>query len=61
MNIDKLIHKNDELFDELEFWKSVAIEHYVPEDAYEEFCRDVESMQYEMDFSVLQGRYTDEC
>ena len=35
MNIDKLIHKNDELFDELEFWKSTAIEHGAPEDAYE--------------------------
>ena len=42
MSIDKLIHKNDKLFAELEFWKSVAIEHYVPEDAYEEFCRDTE-------------------
>ena len=49
MSIDKLIHKNDELFAELEFWKSVAIEHYVPEDAYEEFCRDVELMLEEID------------
>ena len=35
MSIDKLIHKNDELFEQLEFWRSTAIEHGAPEDAYE--------------------------
>jgi hypothetical protein len=39
-NLKKLIAENAELSKELEFWKSVAIEHYVPEDAYEECLRD---------------------
>ena len=50
MNIDKLIHKNDELFDELEFWKSTALELGASEDAYEECLRDVERMCHEMDY-----------
>tara|TARA_R110000751_G_scaffold100602_4_gene194558 strand:+ start:5600 stop:5776 length:177 start_codon:yes stop_codon:yes gene_type:complete len=50
MNIDKLIHKNDELFDELEFWKSTAIEHGAPEDAYEDCLISVARMQEEMDW-----------
>ena len=41
-NLKKLIAENAELFKELEFWKSVAIEHNVPEDAYEECLRDTE-------------------
>lgn len=49
MNIDKLIHKNDELFDELEFWKSTAIEHGAPEDAYEDCLADVARMFEEID------------
>jgi len=39
-----------ELAEELEFWKSIAVELYTPEDAYEEFLRDVERMQDEMDY-----------
>jgi len=50
MNIDKLIHKNDELFDELEFWKSTALELGASEDDYEECLRDVERMCHEMDY-----------
>tara|TARA_B110000977_G_scaffold105566_1_gene137688 strand:+ start:415 stop:588 length:174 start_codon:yes stop_codon:yes gene_type:complete len=46
---DKLIHENDKLFMELEFWKSTALELGAPEDSYEECCRDVERMQWEMD------------
>ena len=38
--LKKLIAENEQLFDELEFWKSVAVELYTPEDAYEEFLRD---------------------
>ena len=38
--LKKLIAKNEQLFDELEFWKSVAVELYTPEDAYEEFLQD---------------------
>jgi hypothetical protein len=49
MNIDKLIHKNDELFAELEFWKSTAIEHGAPEDAYEDCLDDVARMFEEID------------
>ena len=49
MNIDKLIHKNNELFDELEFWKSTALEQGVLENAYDNFCRDVELMLEEID------------
>ena len=49
MSIDKLIHKNDELFAELEFWKSTALEQGVAEDAYDDFCRDIELMFEEID------------
>ena len=49
-NLKKLIAKNEQLFDELEFWKSIAVELYTPEDAYEEFLRDVERMHDEMDY-----------
>jgi hypothetical protein len=38
-----------ELFDELEFWKSTAIEHGAPEDAYEDCLADVERMFEEID------------
>ncbi len=48
-NLKKLIHKNAELFDELEFWKSTAIEHGVPEYVYEDFCKDKELMFEEID------------
>ena len=47
--IDRLMRKNDELFDELEFWKSVAIEHNVPEDAYDCLLADVDRMFEEID------------
>lgn len=43
---------SQELAEELEFWKSIAVELYTPEDAYEEFLRDVESMQYEMQYEM---------
>ena len=49
MNIDKLIHKNDELFAELEFWKSTAIEQGASEDAYEDCLADVACMLEEID------------
>ena len=49
-NLKKLIAKNEQLFDELEFWKSIAVELYTPEDAYEELLRDVERMHHEMDY-----------
>tara|TARA_R110001599_G_scaffold251583_1_gene451577 strand:+ start:3635 stop:3805 length:171 start_codon:yes stop_codon:yes gene_type:complete len=39
-----------ELAVELQFWKTIAVELYTPEDAYEEFLRDVERMQDEMDY-----------
>ena len=45
-NLKKLINKNDELFDELEFWRSTAIEHGAPEDAYE-VCLAVAARQFE--------------
>ena len=48
--LKKLIAKNEQLFDELEFWKSTAVELYTPEDAYEELLRDVERMHHEMDY-----------
>jgi len=48
--LKKLIAENEKLFDELEFWKSIAVELYTPEDAYEEFLRDVERMHHEMDY-----------
>ena len=48
--LKKLIAKNEQLFDELEFWKSIAVELYTPEDAYEELLRDVERMHHEMDY-----------
>ena len=38
-----------DLFEELEFWKSTAIERGASEDAYEELCEDVERMQEEID------------
>lgn len=49
MSIDELTHKNANLFMELEFWKSTALELGATEDAYEECCRDVERMSWEMD------------
>ena len=62
-NLKKLIAENlpvafglmtaenlQQLYDELEFWKSVAVELYTPEDAYEECLRDVERMHHEMDY-----------
>jgi len=49
-NLKKLIAENKQLLDELEFWKSVAVELYTPEDAYEEFLRDVERVCHEMDY-----------
>tara|TARA_R110002153_G_scaffold136903_1_gene286891 strand:- start:858 stop:1034 length:177 start_codon:yes stop_codon:yes gene_type:complete len=50
MRLNQLVHKNDELFNELEFWKSTALEQGASEDAYEECCRDVARMQGEMDW-----------
>ena len=50
MSIDELTHKNDNLFMELEFWKSTALERGATEDAYEECLRDVERMHHEMDY-----------
>jgi len=49
-NLKKLIAENEQLFDELEFWKSTALELGSPEDAYEECLRDVERMHHEMDY-----------
>ena len=49
MNIDKLSHKNDELFFELEFWKQTAVEQGASEDAYDVFCKDIELMFEEID------------
>ena len=34
-NLKKLITENEKLFDELEFWKSTALELGASEDAYE--------------------------
>ena len=49
-NLKKLITENEKLFDELEFWKSTALELGASEDAYEECLRDVERMCREMDY-----------
>jgi hypothetical protein len=50
LTTDQLIHQNYELFSELEFWKSTALESTeVSEDAYEKLCEDVEYMMWEMD------------
>lgn len=48
--IGRLKRKNDELFDELEFWKSTALEQGAPEDAYEDCLISVARMQEEMDW-----------
>ena len=48
-NLKKLIHKNDEMFAELEFWKSTAIEHGASEDAYVDCLADVARMFEEID------------
>ncbi len=48
-NLKKLIAKNDELFAELEFWKSTAIEQGAPEDAYEDCLESVARMFEEVD------------
>lgn len=49
MSIDKLIHKNDELFAELEFWKSTAIEQGASEDSYADCLESVARMLEEID------------
>lgn len=49
MSIKKLERENAALFTELEFWKSTALEHGASEDDYEECCRAVDIMQWEMD------------
>ena len=49
-NLKKLITENEKLLDELEFWKSTALELGASEDAYEECLRDVERVCHEMDY-----------
>jgi len=45
-----MTRSNHSLFQELEFWKSTALENpEVSEDAYKECCQDVQRMNYEMD------------
>jgi hypothetical protein len=47
---EQLVHQNYELFMELEFWKTTALESpEVSEDAYETMCEAVEYMMWEMD------------
>ena len=38
-----------ELFEELEFWKTTALEQGASEDAYDDFCKDIELMFEEVD------------
>jgi len=65
-NLKKLIAENlpvafglmtaenlQQLYDELEFWKSVAVELYTPEDAYEEFLRDIPGLHHEVDYDNM--------
>jgi hypothetical protein len=39
----------DEMFNEREFWKSVAIEKGVDKNAYKTLCRNVDEMFFEAD------------
>ena len=52
-NLKKLIAENEQLLNELEFWKSVAVELYTPEDAYEEFLRDIPGLHHEIDYDNM--------
>jgi|TARA_R110001606_G_scaffold286980_1_gene435128 hypothetical protein len=50
MTKDELVSEISEIFDEREFWKSLALENKeVSEDAYKIMCEEVQEMFFEMD------------
>ena len=50
MTKDELVRKISEIFDEREFWKSLALQNKeVSENAYKIMCEEVQEMFFEMD------------
>ena len=50
MTKEELVRKISEIFDEREFWKSLALQNKeVSENAYKIMCEEVQEMFFEMD------------
>tara|TARA_R110002020_G_scaffold455346_1_gene671430 strand:+ start:1840 stop:2070 length:231 start_codon:yes stop_codon:yes gene_type:complete len=62
MTKDELVSKISEIFDEREFWKSLALQNEkVSEDAYKIMCEEVQEMFFEMDLNNELTRQTWRC